>query len=327
MARIFLTGATGFVGANVARHLLARGDQVVCAVRTPNLCVKGLDVHLVTASLTDESAMARAMEGCSGVLHVAGIFDPGPGGGRTMWALHVEATSHLLQAAKMAGVSRFVTCSSSVTVGFGPRTAPGHEDTPIDASTIYGVSGSLYAYYASKLESERVTLAAGGVVVNPDYVLGAWDVKPTSGQLLLAVAKRWVPVFPRGGKCFIDAEDCAFGHVAAMEKGVPGRRYLLGNWNLSYREFMAACARVAGRRGPVVPVPRVAFAAAGWAGTWLNRVDSHRFAGLNGHVLAAMHQERYRAGNRSWDELGVPRTPMDSTIEKTFRWFRDHGYL
>lgn len=327
MARVFLTGATGFVGANVARHLLARGDQVVCAVRKPNLCVKGLDVQLVTASLSDETAMAKAMEGCAGVLHVAGIFDPGPGGDRAMWDLHVEATSHLLQAAKMAGVQRFVTCSSSVTVGFGPRDAPGDEQTPIDAPTVYGASGSLYAYYASKLESERITLAAGGIVVNPDFVLGAWDVKPTSGQLLLAVAKRWVPVFPSGGKCFIDAEDCAFGHVAAMEQGIPGRRYLLGNWNLSYREFMSACAKVAGRRGPVVAVPRLAFAAAGLAGTLLNRVNSHRFAGLNAHVLAAMHQERYRAGKRSWDELGVPRTLMETTIEKTFRWFRDHGYV
>ncbi len=327
MSRIYLTGATGFVGANVARTLLARGDTVICAVRKPNLCVEGLDVELVTAPLTDVEGSARAMEGCDGVLHVAGTFDPGPGGDKAMWALHVDATAALLAAAKKAGISRFVTCSSSVTVGFGSIAAPGDENKPVDPDAIYGKTGSLRAYYESKLESERLTIAAGGVVVNPDYVLGAWDVKPTSGSLLVAVSKRWVPVYPSGGKCFIDAEDCAVGHVAALERGVPGRRYLLGNWNLSYREFMTACARVAGTRSPILPVPRAAFLGVGLAGSLLQRVDAHRFAGLERHVLAAMHQHRYRTGQRSWDELGVPRTPMEATIEKALRWFRDHGYV
>lgn len=327
MARTLLTGATGFVGANVARHLLAAGHEVVCVVRKPNLCVEGLPVELVHAALDDEEAVVRAMEGCTGVMHVAGIFDPGPGGREAMWSLHVTATEVLLRAAARQGIDRFVTCSSSVTVGFGPMTAPGHEDSPIDPDRIYGRSGSLRAYYDSKLESERLTIAARGVVVNPDFVLGEWDVKPTSGQLLLTTARRWVPVFPTGGKCFIDADDCAFGHVSALERGVAGRRYLLGNWNLSYRDFIAMCARAAGRRPPVIPLPPALLHAGGAVGSLLQRVDSHRFAGLDGNVLAAMMQPRYRTGARSWEELGVPRTPMEQTVEKTLRWFKDHGYL
>jgi dihydroflavonol-4-reductase len=327
MARYFLTGATGFVGANVARHLLARGDEVVCAVRKPNLCVEGLPVTLVSGALTDVDTMARAMEGCEGVLHVAGTFDPGPEGEKAMWALHVDATRALLEAAAKVGLTRFVTCSSSVTVGFGPRDAPGNEDTPLEPDGVYGRTGSLRAYHDSKLESERITIERGGIVVNPDYVLGAWDVKPTSGQLLLSVARGWVPVYPTGGKCFVDAEDCAIGHVAALERGRPGRRYLLGNWNLSYREFMEECARAGGTRGPVAPVPRLVLRAAGRAGRLLQRVDAHRFAGLDRHVLLAMMQERYRTGERSWTELGVPRTPMAVTVERALRWFRDHGYV
>ncbi len=327
MAKVFLTGATGFVGANVVRHLLARGDRVVCAVRKPNLCVEGLDVELVTPSLTDEEALLRPMEGCDGVLHVAGIFDPGPGGAAAMWSLHVDATRALLAASRRLGIARFVTCSSSVTVGFGTKAAPGDEDTPIDAVRAYGASGGLHDYYLSKLESERLTIEAGGVVVNPDYVLGAWDVKPTSGQLLVSVARRWVPFYPRGGKCFVDADDCAAGHLAALDRGRPGQRYLLGNWNLSYREFMALCARAAGTRAPSLPLPGALLRAAGAAGRVLQTVDAHRFVGLDRHVLLAMMQERYRSGRRSWDELGVPRTPMESTVEKSLRWFRDHGYL
>jgi len=327
LPRTFLTGATGFVGANVARHLLAAGHDVVCALRKSNLCVEGLPVQLVTASLTDEEAMVRALEGCTGVLHVAGIFDPGPGGVNAMWDLHVNATQTLLRAAARHGIQRFVTCSSSITVGFGPLTAPGDEDSPLDPERIYGTGTALRAYYESKLEGERLTLAAGGVVVNPDFVLGAWDVKPTSGQLLLTVARRGLPVYPTGGKCFIDADDCAAGHLAALERGQPGRRYLLGNWNLSYRDFIQLCAHAAGRRGPSFPIPRLAIGAAGRIGAALHRVDAHRFAGLDGNVLAAMMQLRYRSGRRSWEELGVPRTPMATTVEKTLKWFRDHRYL
>jgi dihydroflavonol-4-reductase len=324
--RTFLTGATGFVGANVARHLLARGHEVVCAVRKPNLCVEGLPVELVTARLDDEEAMTRAMEGCTGVLHVAGIFDPGPGGEAAMRALHVDATTVLLRAARRQGIDRFVTCSSSVTVGFGPIDAPGDEDSPLDAEAIYGRRGGLRAYHDSKLESERITLAAGGIVVNPDFVLGAWDVKPTSGQLLLSVARWGLPVYPTGGKCFIDADDCAIGHIAALERGVPGRRYLLGNWNLSYREFITMCARAAGRRPPMLPIPRVVLAGAGRVGGLLQHLDEHRFAGLERSVLNAMMQPRYRSGARSWRELGVPRSPMEETVARTLAWFRQHGY-
>jgi dihydroflavonol-4-reductase len=327
MPRTLLTGATGFVGANVARHLLAAGHEVVCVVRKPNLCVEGLPVTLVQARLDDEEAMVRAMEGCSGVLHVAGIFDPGPGGRDAMWSLHVTATEVLLRAAGRQAIDRFVTCSSSVTVGFGPLANPGDEDSPIDPDRIYGRSGSLRDYYDSKLESERLTFAAGGVVVNPDFVLGAWDVKPTSGQLLLTTARRGLPVYPAGGKCFVDADDCAIGHIAALERGRPGRRYLLGNWNLSYQEFIGMCARAAGRRPPLVAIPPLFLRAAGRVGSLLQRVDAHRFAGLEGNVLVAMTQPRYRSGRRSWEELGVPRTPMEETVEKTLRWFRDHGYL
>lgn len=321
-----LTGATGFVGANLARVMLGRGDRVRCIVRKPNLCVEGLDVELVRADLGDAAALVEAARGTDGVLHVAGTFDPGPGGEALMQQIHVDAARTLIAAARAADVP-FLYCSSSITVGYGGRNAPGDEDTPIDPDGVYGTRGPLRAYYESKLAGEHLTRAAGGVIVNPDYVLGPWDVKPTSGQLLLSVARHPVPVHPRGGKCFIDAEDCAWGHLYAIERGQPGRRYLLGNHNLSYAEFLTAASRVVGRRGPLAPIPNLALRAAGLAGRALQRVDTHRFAGLDPVLLLAMQQERYRSGARARDELGVPVTPFDTTLRRTLAWFREHGYL
>lgn len=323
--RYLVTGGTGFVGANVVRHLLARGDEVVCVVRKPNLCLEGLPVRLDTTGITDAEGLTRAAEGCAGIFHIAGSFQTGPGGEQAMLLLHLDATRALLQAGRAVG-ARVLFCSSSVTVGFGGRDQPGDEDTPVDADAIYGQRGGLRAYYDTKLAAEAMVGEAGGVVVNPDYVLGAWDIKPTSGQLLLSVARGWVPLYPRGGKCFIDADDCAAGHLAAMDRGRPGRRYLLGNHNLSYREFMTVVAELAGRQPPRIPLPNLGLRAVGRLGSLLQRVDPHRFVGLDSAVLLAMQQERYRSGRRSWDELGVPRTPIHETVEKALGWFRTHGY-
>lgn len=244
-----------------------------------------------------------------------------------MWRLHVDATQRLCDAAKRAGVPRFLLCSSSITVGFGLLEHPGDEDSPLNVEATYGRKGALRVYHYSKKQSEQIAAEHGGVIVNPDYVLGAWDIKPTSGQLLLTLSRYPVPFYPRGGKCFIDADDCAIGHILAMEKGKPGRRYLLGNHNLPYRDFMALCAEASGRIPPQVPVPSLVLKIAGRVGGGLQLLDPHRFAGLERHVLLAMQQDRYRSGRRSQEELGVPFTPLKKSVEKARDWFREQGYL
>lgn len=331
--KVLVTGGTGFIGANVVRHLLARGDEVVCLVREPRKALEGLDVTLAKVPLVETPAgiddLARAMDGCEGVYHVAGIFDPSPGGGDRMRQVHVYGTRALLRAMEKAGARRMVLCSSSITVGFGGLDAPGDEDSPLDPDAIYGRSGALRDYHDTKLQSEQIALGWSGlevVGVNPDFILGAWDVKPTSGQLVLTMARRFVPVYPRGGKCFQDADDCAQGHLLAMDRGTPGRRYLLGNENLSYRAFMDIVAEVVGQRRPLLPLPGVVTAVAGAVGARLQRLDAHRFAGLDPNVLRSMQQPRYRTARRSFEELGVPRTPIREAVRKAWTWFQAHGY-
>jgi dihydroflavonol-4-reductase len=315
--KVLVTGGTGFVGANVVRRLLAHGHAVRCVLRSTSkdLTLQGLDIERVTAELTDPEQLRRAMDGCEVVQHVAGVYDPGPGGEDAMRRIHVDATRAMLEAARAAGVRRVVVCSSSITVGWGPITAPGDEETPLDPD-VYGRTGPLRAYHDTKAESERLAREARGVeavVVNPDYVIGPWDVKPTSGALIVMMANRWIPVFPRGGKCFVDAEDCAEAHVAAMTRGTHGRRYLLGAHNRSYQDFMRLVATVVGCRPPVAPLPR--------------RVTTLVRGFPQARLLLAMQEERYRSGRRAVEELGMPVRPLEDSIEAAYRWFVDHGYV
>lgn len=331
--KVLVTGGTGFIGANLVRRLLERGDEVRCLIRKPNLCLEGLPVELVTAPLGDApeqvAALAQACRGCAGIYHVAGLFDPSPEGQERMRQVHVFGTRGLLLAAERAGVRRVVICSSSITVGFGGQGAPADEDSWLDADAVYGRSGRLRDYFNTKLQEEQLALGWRGleaVVVNPDFILGPWDVKPTSGQLIVTMARRFVPLYPRGGKCFQHVRDCADGHILAMERGQPGRRYLLGNENLSYQEFMTQVAEVVGCRPPLLPLPSTLIGLAGAVGQLGSRIDPHRFAGLDPMVLRAMQQHRYRSARRATEELGVPQTPIRQAIEEAHQWFVEHGY-
>lgn len=333
--KVLVTGGTGFIGANVVRLLVARGDRVTCTVRasSPGLGLAGLQVKRVRLDLGDRHAVEKALRGIDEVYHLAGVFDPSPEGADLMHRVHVDVAQTLCDASLTVGVRRLLYCSSSVTVGFGPRDAPGDEDTPLpDLDDFYGRGTALRGYHDSKLAGEQLVASyvprgLETVTVNPDYVIGPWDIKPTSGALIVAMAKRWIPFHPAGGKCFIDGVDCAQGHLLAMEKGTAGRRYLLGSHNLSYAEFMGIVAKVVGRRPPLGPIPDKANRVLGRVGRVLNRVDTHRFAGLDPMVLRSMAEQRYRTGQRSWDELGVPRRSIEHAVQSAYEWFVKQRYV
>ena len=249
-----------------------------------------------------------------------------------MTNLHIFGTRALLRAAEIAGVSRFVHCSSSVTVGFSnthPVDEEPSENWSMNPSDIYGKKGALRHYYNTKVQSEDLVLGWGNldtVVVNPDYILGAWDVKPTSGQMILSLCKGRLPVYPLGGKCFLGARDCALAHVAAMERGTSGERYLLGYHNLTYRDMLTISAQIAGVSPPKIPMPRTGTRVLGSIGQVLIGIDAHRFAGLDPYVLRSTEENRFRSGIKMVQELGVNPEPIDQAIEETIRWFKDNGY-
>jgi dihydroflavonol-4-reductase len=254
--KVFVTGATGFVGSHVARQLSERGAEV----RTER------------ADLLDRSALARALEGCEAVVHVAALYsyDADPA---AIERVNVEGTRNLLDAASRAGVRRVVHTSTAGTCGPVRGRQATEEDVPPDWELVV-------PYKRTKVAAERLALAAGAVVVNPTTPVGEGDRKPTpTGRMIAGVARGALRGFvPTTGLNLVDVRDVARGHALALERGKPGERYLLGGVDLPLEELFAAIADLAGRPRPSIRVPYAVALAASKAG--IVNADEVRLARL-----------------------------------------------
>jgi dihydroflavonol-4-reductase len=203
-------------------------------------------------------------------------------------------------------------------------SAPATEESP------YGFLGEL-PYHHSKREGERAALALGGgglevVVTNPSFAVGARDVRPTSGELLLAIARGWMLAYPTGGTSVANAEDVAEGMVLAMDRGVPGERYLLGGENLTFRELFTQCAEECGRPAPLFPLPRQATdalaLASDLAGTLVRALGP-----LASDTLRRLSRPSYVSSERAIQRLGYRPRRARFGIREAYRWFQEEGLL
>jgi dihydroflavonol-4-reductase len=231
--KVYVTGATGFVGGHVARELRERGA----------------DVRDERVDLLDRAGLERVVAGCDAVVHVAALysFDAAP---EAFERVNVEGTRTVLEAAAGAGVERFLHCSTGGTCG----PVQGRPATEEDEPPAWDLE---VPYKRTKVAAERLALAAGAVVVNPTTPVGDGDRKPTpTGRMIANVARGRMPAYVgTTGLNIVDVRDVARGHALALERGEPGQRYLLGGVDLSLAELFAAVARLAGRPRPRLRVP------------------------------------------------------------------------
>jgi dihydroflavonol-4-reductase len=231
--KVYVTGATGFVGGHVARELRERG----------------VEVGDERVDLLDRPGLERAVAGCDAVVHVAALysFDAAP---EAFERVNVEGTRTLLEVAAATGVRRFVHCSTAGTCGPVPWRAATEEDEP----PAWDLE---VPYKRTKVAAERLALEASAVVVNPTTPVGDGDRKPTpTGRMIANVARGRMPAYVgTTGLNIVDVRDVARGHALALEHGEPGQRYLLGGVDLSLADLFAAIARLAGRPRPRLRVP------------------------------------------------------------------------
>ena len=323
---ILVTGATGLLGNNVVRLLREGGQAVRVMVREGSdpRPLEGLDLEIVHGDVREADAVERACQGASAVIHSAAMVHIGWTGYEQQFAINVEGTRTVADAARRAGV-RMIHVSSTDACGFGTLENPADEETPI-------AKGVDCPYVVTKRAAEQVVLeqvACGldGVIVNPSFMLGPWDWKPSSGKMLLQVGRGWALVAPPGTNNFCEVRDVARGVLSALERGQAGRRYILGGESLSYFDAWRLFAEVAGVRGPrwqARPRP-VVMLAAGKIGDWRTRLTGREPA-VNSASVAMSRLSKCCSHRRAEVELGYRAGPLRSAVEAAWNWFCQHGY-
>jgi len=326
---ILITGATGFVGSAVLRRLLAAGHRVRALARpaSDRRNLEGLAVEVAEGDLLEPSSLRPALEGCSGLFHVAADYrlwapDPGP-----MFRANVDGTRMLLLAARDARVERIVYTSSVAALGVLPGDAVADEKTPVTFADMIGPykqSKFLAEAAVTKLiEDEGLPV----VIVNPSTPIGPRDIKPTpTGRLIVEAAAGRMPAYVETGLNVAHVDDVAEGHLLAFEKGRVGERYILGGENMSLQAILGAVAEAAGRRAPKLKIPHgailpIAYAAEAWA-----RISGGEpFATVDGVRMA--RKKMYFSHAKAARDLGYAPRPAGQALADAVRWFKDHGYL
>jgi dihydroflavonol-4-reductase len=327
MSRTLVTGGTGFIGSAVVRRLLARGRQVRVLVEpgAPTANLDGLDVETVEGSLLDRAAVERAVAGCATVQHLAAIYSLWMPDERVMYDVNVGGTLTVLLAARRAGATKIVHTSSIAALGL-----PASDGKLSDEDTPFNYWRDANAYMRSKFLSHQaaLSLAADGApiaIVCPGFPFGARDIGPTpTGRFIVEALARRVPGTTPGGFCAVDVDDVAECCVLAEEKAARGSVTIAGAHNVTNKEFFAAVTRVAGLPPITRTLPTPAVLAVAWG--------MERAAAVTGKPPRATVKAARYACKTVWFDtrraraLGMPVTPLDESIEKAIRWFRDHGY-
>jgi len=334
--KAFITGATGFLGSHVARVLADQGAELRLLVRpTSNLKnLEGLKAENATGDLRDAASLEKAMSGCDTVFHVAADYRLWVRDPEEMYRSNVEGTRAILEAARKNGVRRVVYTSSVATMGFTSKgRSPGQVGQPADEDSPVSLADMIGPYKRSKFMAEQVALEAGRsgmhvVTVNPTTPVGEQDVKPTpTGRIVVDFLKRKFPAYVETGLNLVDVRECALGHVAALEKGKSGERYILGGENLTLKQLLDTLGKISGLPSPTVKLPYFFALAAGV-------VDENITGRLLGREPRATvdavrmgKKKMFASSGKAERELGWKIVPVESALRRAVQWFRDNGYV
>src|SRR6266699_5144961 len=325
-----VTGATGFLGSHVARVLTEQGADLRLLVR-PTSDLRNLDdlkhADLVVGDLRVPASISKALSGCDVVFHVAADYrlwvrDPGE-----MYRSNVEGTRAMLEAARKNNVRRVVYTSSVATMGFTSNGQPADEESPVSLDNMIG------PYKRSKFMAEQVAIEAarGGqdvVIVNPSTPVGEGDIKPTpSGRIVVDFLKKKFPAYVDTGLNLVDATECARGHIAALEKGRSGERYILGGENLTLKQILDRLAAITGLPSPSIRVPYALALATGVVDELVTGRIRGREPRATIDSVRMGRKKMFVSSAKAEGELGWKIVPVDDALRRAVEWFRSNGHI
>ena len=324
-----VTGASGFVGAAVARKLVERGESVRVLVRptSDRRNLEGLAVEPVEGDLRDRASLVKALKGATALYHVAADYRLWTRNPDELYDSNVEGSKMIVEAAAEAGVKRTVYTSSVAVLGINKYGTPSNEDTPV------GLEDMIGHYKRSKYLAEEAVRALVAehdldvVIVNPSTPIGPRDVKPTpTGRMVLDAARGKLPAFVDTGLNVVHVDDVAEGHLLAYDKGAKGERYILGGHDMSLQAILTEVARLAGRKPPRVKLPHGAvMPVAAVSEAWARLFGGEPLATRDGIKMA--RKKMYFSSDKAKAALGYAPRPAEEALKDAVAWFREAGYL
>ncbi len=326
--KIFLTGATGFVGAHVARALHAQGAQLRLLVRASSRTehLQPLHAEMVTGDLRAAAELRKALEGCEALVHVAADYRLWVRDPEAMYAANVYGTRELLRVAAEAGVQRVVYTSSVATMGFREDGTIVDENSPVNLKDMIG------HYKRSKFlaEQEAVIAAHKGlpvVILNPTTPIGPEDAKPTpTGRIVVDFLQRKFPAYVDTGLNLVDVTAVASAHVAALTSGRSGERYILGGENLTLKQILDRMAAMTGLPSPTARVPHAVAMGFAFFDEWITGRILGREPRATVEAVRMGKKKMFASSAKAERELGYRALPVDEALRAAMDWFRAHGY-
>jgi dihydroflavonol-4-reductase len=324
MKKVLITGANGFLGSNLTRELYRMGYDIRIIVR-PAADLKSIaDIpcDVFFGHIDNIEHVLDAMKGCDIVIHAACITEQWGVSFAEYEKINFTATRHITAACLTLKVKQFIYVSTANTIGPGNKQHPGNE---LNGFTLFNAnSGYINSkYLAQQYVLEQVAAKQlPGIVVNPTFMIGPNDVKPSSGKLILYGLKHRLLFYPPGGKNFVHIKDVCKGIINAMEKGKTGDCYLLAGQNLSYGEFFRLLKKISGKRQLLIPIPGFVLKMAGMIGS-LPGISGK----LNYSTAYMLCLDNYYSGKKSERELQLHYTPVETAVSGAFTWFKENNYI
>lgn len=323
-----VTGATGFIGFHVARFLKAQGIHVRAMAREKSdiSALKALDVEIVRGDIRDLASLRPALKGCSLLFHVAAdyrLWVPDPS---VMYEINVQGTRNCMEAALEAGIEKVIYTSS---VGVLTASSDGK---PSNEESLAALQDMVGHYKRSKFMAEnevRSFIARGlpAVIVYPSTPVGPMDRKPTpTGQTIVDFLNGKIPAFLDTGLNFVDVEDVAAGHWYAASAGEIGRSYILGNRNMTLKEFFESLASITGCQPPKIRLPYLPVLFAACIDETISRLVTHKHPRVPLTGVRMARKYMYFDASRAVKELNMPQSPVRQALERAVQWFQENGY-
>jgi dihydroflavonol-4-reductase len=326
--KVFLTGATGFVGSHVARVYADAGAELRLLTRSSsNLAlIEGMTAEVVVGDLREPEGLRSAIAGCDAVVHVAADYRLWVRDPKSMYAANVDGTRELLRIARESGVRRVVYTSSVATMGFRKDGTIVNEDSPVSIEDMIG------HYKRSKFlgELEAIKAARGGqevMILNPTTPIGAGDAKPTpTGRIVVDFLNKNFPAYVETGLNLVDVNEVARMHLVALDKGTPGERYILGGENLTLKQILDRMSAITGLPSPTMKVPHAvamgfAFFEENFTGKLLGKEPRATV-----EAVRMGKKMMFASSAKAERELGFKVLPVYGALRAAIEWFTEHGY-